>query len=156
MTLEDALKWAAKQPARNFTTVQFAMTINDPARTCRVLYAGGILAYEPGGSKSGPSFSISDVHEYFSDRTYACDSKPGNLGPSSPFNCANTEPITIVISSGESSPLPPYSVSVQSAKWGTSSFIPQTDPTTGVMTGVLGSAFVTVSLCNPQSVGSPK
>jgi hypothetical protein len=143
--LDDLFQWAAQKPTTNVTFVTVTIATNETTRNNLVSFAEGTLFYQPGRSigmiHTLPFFASKkdQVTQYFSDRRY-------NL--SCPFDCSNKDPLTVSISWL----LGHYSFDVKSSKWGFEfSFEPSIDTATGILYGVHGQTFITVSLCNRNS-----
>ena len=155
-TLDDLFQWAAQQPSNNITTVQIALVTNDLRQNNLVSYTEGTLYFHParsGGTFLLPAYFASQddrLTQYFSDRRYA--GQPGDFN-ACPFACDQTDPLQITVNL----PFLPtggnYSVTLKLLKWGFQiSFEPSYDASTGVLYGVIYTAFITISLCGRESM----
>jgi hypothetical protein len=138
--LDTLFQWAAEQPVLNNTTVQIAIATNDTINNL-VSYAQGTLTYNP-AKREGFVFSIpafasapNGVQQFFSDRSFDPD---------------ETDLLTVRINSLG------YTIEIASSKWGFDYTVsPSFDGQTGVIYGAIGQTFITISLCNQASYGSP-
>jgi hypothetical protein len=153
--LDDVFQWAGQQPQDNTVSVKIAIATNETQRSNLVSYAEGTLTYHAphvGRFLLPPYFSSSrdGIEQYYSDRRYAGQ----HATHLCPFACDQSDPLEVAIHRPASfAGGGNYSVSLKSSKYGFDlKFDPSFDDATGVLYGVIGATFITVSLCDRQSL----
>lgn len=153
--LDELFKWASEQPVQNSITVDIAIATNSKVKNNLVTYAEGKLSYDGGGSNRfreyTPRFVAAldrsgngGIKQYFSDRKFTT-----NQNHDCPFNCAKTDLLGISITNFTDN----YTVYVESSNPDFQfSFEPGYDMYSGIMYYSIKSTFITISLCNRQSI----
>ncbi|ANV74122.1 hypothetical protein BCM43_29225 (plasmid) [Bacillus thuringiensis] len=154
--LDELFQWADQQPGGNVTTVDIAIATNSMIKNNLVTYAEGKLQYYPRSSSDMHIFpaqfvsgvdsgdrGVSGIKQFFSNKRNS----------NCPFDCNEVGRLVVTLSNT----LTNYSVDVESSNPDFQfSLEPSFDAASGILYGVANDTYITISLCNKQSMTPPK